>query len=425
MYFDISKDRKYLQLENTIVDLETGIKINIDSAHPAFICEMFKNQFTHSYKHKLMENNELFHKMKQLIYPLISHDKGIVSEYEVRYGMNLIFESSETFSLTTYKTIEESWEFVKTKMLEMLPITPNELIEGFWSDAWEKTKQVAGAVWDKVKEGAQWIVSKGLPWFFEKLESFLLSPVGIGIDVALTAIGIGKIATTLLWGALGAWKIYQLMTGKIPNDAWSYLDIAICFVGLIFTGGAAKGLKATVKAAGRDMSKLGKGALKPILDLISKGGSFLSNALLKPLEWLASIFGSKAQSIISTVKSSINKFFEKLSSLIKPSSGGKSLTAKVIKKGVKTDLVNPVKQVIKGQGPVSVGKALRKGTTAGLALHGAMKGIEGGAKMYGEKKANKEKETLIKIASDEKVLQQTTSASLNDALSQMKALDNQ
>jgi hypothetical protein len=54
-----------------------------------------------------------------------------------------------------------------------------------------------------------------------------------------------------------------------------------------------------------------------------------------------------------------------------------------------------------------------------------MKGIEYGAKKYGEKQANKEKETLIKIASDEKVLQQTTSASLNDALSQMKALDNQ
>ncbi len=134
MVFDISKDKKYLQLENMIVDLETGIKFTIDSAHPAFICEMFKNQFTHSYKNKLIENNELFRKMKQLIYPLISHDKGIVSEYEVRYGMNLISESSETFSYSTYRTIEESWDFVKTKMLDMLPITPNDLVEGWLGD---------------------------------------------------------------------------------------------------------------------------------------------------------------------------------------------------------------------------------------------------------------------------------------------------
>ncbi len=59
MVFDVSKDRRYLQLENMVVDLETGIKFTLDSAHPAFICEMFKNQFTYSYKHKLIENNEL------------------------------------------------------------------------------------------------------------------------------------------------------------------------------------------------------------------------------------------------------------------------------------------------------------------------------------------------------------------------------
>ncbi len=53
MVFDVSKDRRYLQLENMVVDLETGIKFTLDSAHPAFICEMFKNQFAYSYKHKL------------------------------------------------------------------------------------------------------------------------------------------------------------------------------------------------------------------------------------------------------------------------------------------------------------------------------------------------------------------------------------
>jgi len=216
MVFDVSKDKRYLQLENMVVDLETGLKFTLDSAHPAFICEMFKSQFAYSYKHKLIENNELFRKMKQLIYPLISHDKGIVSEYEVRYGMNLIYESSETFSYSTYKTIEESWDFVKTKMLDMLPITPNDLVEGWLGDTWDAIKTGAGKVWDSIKDAASWVLNKGLPWFFEKLEGFLLNPVTIGIEIALTAIGVGKIAGAILWGALGIWKIYQLATqGKL------------------------------------------------------------------------------------------------------------------------------------------------------------------------------------------------------------------
>jgi hypothetical protein len=419
---NISQDKRYLQCENLIVDLETGLRFNSNNPHPVFVCEMFKRQFVDSYKNKLMESKELFSKMKELIYPLIVHDRNLVSEYEVRYGMNMIFESKENFSYSTMRMIEESWDFVKLKMINQFPLIMEE--EGWLDGVWNKTKEIAGNVVDKVKEGATWVLNKGLPWFFKKLESFLLSPVGIGVDVALTAIGIGKIATTIIWGALGAWKIYELMTGIIPNNAWSYLDIAICFVGLIFTGGAAKGLKATIKAAGRDLSKLGKGALKPIIDLISKGATFLSNAILKPLEWLLGIFGPKAQSIITVVKSNINKFFERLSNLIKPSSGGKSLTSRVIKKGVKSDIINPVKAAIKN--PSVVAPALRKGAVAGLAFHGFGKGLEKGIESYGEYKQGQNKEDVEKIAksfSDDQ-LKQSTSYDLSAAIEQMKQLDN-
>ena len=119
MSFNLSVDRKYIQHENMLVNLESGLRFNIDSAHPAVVCEMFKSQFTHSYKFKLMETNDLFSKMKELIYPLINHDKDLVSEYEVRYGMNLISESSEEFNYGTYRIIEESWDFVKTKMINV------------------------------------------------------------------------------------------------------------------------------------------------------------------------------------------------------------------------------------------------------------------------------------------------------------------
>ena len=183
MDFTVSKDRRYVQLESMVVDLETGIKFDLNHAHPSVVCEMFKNQFTHSYKYKLIETNQLFSKMKQLIYPLIQHDKNIVSEYEVRYGMNLIFESSDSFSYTTYKTIEESWDYVKTKMLEVFPITPSELIEGWLDDTWGAIKSGASAVWDKVKQGASWILNKGLPWFFEKLEGTTIPAFRVKIRV--------------------------------------------------------------------------------------------------------------------------------------------------------------------------------------------------------------------------------------------------
>ncbi len=428
MSFNLSVDRKYIQHENMLVNLESGLRFNIDSAHPAVVCEMFKSQFTHSYKFKLMETNDLFSKMKELIYPLINHDKDLVSEYEVRYGMNLISESSEEFNYGTYRIIEESWDFVKTKMINVFPITPTELIEGWLDDAWGAVKKGASWVGDKLKQAGSWILNKGLPWFFQKLESFLLSPVGIGIDVALTAIGIGKIATAVVWGALGIWKVYQLFSGQIPNDIWSYLDIAICLVGLVFTGGAAKGLKAGLKALGRDTSKIARSPIiKPIIQLLGKGLNFIMNAILKPIEWLAKVFGGgKIQEAINVAKSRMKDVFAKLEQTVKPTGPG---LGKTIKQGVKTDIINPAKAALKGKGPVSLGKAAQKGVTWGLATHGAMKGIEGIAKSYGEKQSAKQgaetKQAIIQVASDEKMLQQTASSSLGDALSQMKALDNQ
>jgi hypothetical protein len=416
---NISQDKRYLQCENLIVDLETGLRFNSNNPHPVFVCEMFKRQFVNSYKNKLMESKELFSKMKELIYPLIVHDRNLVSEYEVRYGMNMIFESKEEFSYSTMRMIEESWDFVKLKMINEFPL----IIEDWLDDAWNKTKEVAGNIRDKVKEGATWVLNKGLPWFFKKLESFILSPVGIGIDVALTAIGIGKIATTVIWGSLGVWKIYQLVSGQISNDIWSWLDIGICFLGLIFTGGAAKGLKATIKAAGRDITKLSKGVLRPLIELLGKGINFIIKALAAPFEWLAKTFGSgKMTEVINSAKNGISKIFNNLSQALK-TTGGSELK-KVVGKGIKQDFVNPIKAAIKN--PSVIAPALGKGAAYGLAFHGGMKALERGVGSYGEYKQGQNKKDVEKIAksiSDDQ-LKQSTSYDLKSAIEQMKQLDN-
>ncbi len=432
MDFNISSDKRYLQLEGQIVDLQTGIKFNVESSHPAIVCEMFKHQFTHNYKMKLMETNDLFSKMKQLIYPFINHNKDLVSEYEVRYGMNLIHESADEFNYGTFRTIEESWDFVKSKVLEVFPMTPGDLFEDSWvGDLWDKGVNAVkkGAQWvgDKLKQAGQWILNKGLPWFFEKLEKFLLSPVGIGIDVALTAIGIGKIATTVIWGSLGVWKIYQLFTGKIKNDIWSYLDIAICLVGLVFTGGAAKGIKAGLGALGRDVSKIAKSPiLKPIFQLLSKGLSFITSAILKPIEWLAKTFGGgKVQEMINIAKNKLSNVFKTLETSLKPST--KPGLAGTLKKGVKTDIINPAKAALKD--PALLKKGAIKGAKWGVGTYAAIKGIEKGAQWYGDRQSAKQtqaaQQAFTQIANNDALVQQTVTTSLDDALAQMNALDNQ
>lgn len=365
----ISQDRNYIQIGDVIADLRSNMSFNIDEAHPAFVCEMFKGQFVHSYKNNLVERFELMKKMKSLIQPLLQENADTLLEYEVRFGFNVL---SEEVSFTSIRMIEEAWDFVKFKMLDELPLT---ITEGLWD--W--TKSMANKAWEGIKKGASFIINKGLPWFFEKLENFLLSPVGIGLDVALTAIGVGKIASAVIWGALGMWKIFQLFTGKIKNDIWSYIDIGICLIGLVFTGGAAKALKSVVKGAGRSVGKiLSSPAIKPLVNLIKKGASAILGVLVKSIEWLGKILGPKASSLISTVKSKMTSVIEKLKSVFTTGDG----LGKTIAKGVKGDIINPAKAALKGKGPVSLSKAAAKGTTYGLAFYGLEKGIEKGVQSY-------------------------------------------
>lgn len=443
MNFDVSKDRRYLQLETLIVDLETGLKFDVNYAHPAVVCEMFKNQFTHSYKYQLMESNELFSKMKQLIYPLIKHNKDIVSEYEVRYGMSLIFESKNTFSYTTYKTIEESWDFVKTKMLDAIPVTPEELLESWLGDAWDSVKKGAswvggkikqGAEWvgDKLKQAGSWILNKGLPWFFEKLESFLLNPITIGVEVALTAIGVGKIAGAILWGALGIWKIYQLFTGKLPNEIWTYIDIGICLMGLLLTGGAAKALKAAVGGVGRSVAKLAQlPGIKQLIQLLGKGIGFISNAILKPIEWLAkNLGGPKVSEMIGVAKSKIAEVVKKLETAFSGAAKGPGIGA-TVKQGIKADITNPLKTALKTKSAAELNKAAFKGAKWGVGTGLAMKGIE----KYAENKAKEEEgkisqekakvdQAVGQFASNDETLKSAASTEMSSLLKQFKEMDN-
>jgi hypothetical protein len=397
--FNITGDGRYVQMLGRLVDLHTDISTDIDSPNPIFVCEMYKNQFAFAYKENLFESTDLFKKMKQLIYPMMGNNSGYIMEYEVRYGNNLIFESEDKYR--TEQIILESWDFVKNKLYEQCPMIIQEYSwDEFKSDvgntwnktkevagkAWDKTKEVAGKAWEGIKDAGAWILKKGLPWFFQKLEDFLISPVGIGLDIALTAIGVGKVATGVLWGAILVWKIYQLVSGQLDaTSIWTYLDIAVCVLGVGFSG-AAKAARVTLKAAGKNVAKLGAKFFGPILNVIGKGARWLIGVMLKPLEWLAKALGPNATKLIQTFKGKIDNIFTKMSEAITKAAGSNAPSVgSVVKQQIKRDIVVPGLKAVKGRGPVSIATAAKKGATAGLAFAGGTALLNKGVEAYRER----------------------------------------
>jgi hypothetical protein len=326
-------------------------------------------------------------------------------------------------------------------MLDMLPITPNDLVEGWLGDTWDsiksgasavwdKTKEVAGKVWDSIKDAASWILNKGLPWFFEKLEGFLLNPVTIGVEVALTAIGVGKIAGAILWGVLGIWKIYQLATGKIKSDIWSYLDIGVCLLGLLATGGAAKALKAGIKSTGRSIAKLAKlPGIKQLIQLLAKGVSFIGNMIMKPIQWLTKTFGGpKINEMVNMAKNKLDDVVKKLTDAFNSAKQGPGII-KTAKQGIKTDITNPLKTALKGgKTAAELERAAFKGTLVGTSVGLGMMGIHKYADNKQKEAEKKEKETnkaMVDFASNDETMQQAASSEMQGLLNQFKTMDNQ
>jgi hypothetical protein len=390
MNFNISTDRKYIQIENIILNTETGLKTNILNPNITILCEILKDQILFSYKNKLFERTDLFSLMKKLVYPLIKHDINLLQEYEIKYSMNLIYEDINTFNNHTYKLINESFDFIKKGI---------------------------STVGDKLKQAGNFILNKGLPVFFKKLEEILLNPIAIGIDVALSTLGIGKVAGSILWGSLGIWKIYELSTGKIENSIWSYLDIAVCFIGLIFTGAAVNGIKSVIKGAGRDIGVLLKSpAIKPIIKLLGKGFSFILNALVKPIEWLVKkVGGPKIQEIINLAKSKLKNVFDKLNSLFNPASGQKGIKG-TVSQGFKSDITKPGQDALKNKSALK--SAAIKGAKWGAGTYGAIKGVEYGVN-YLNKNKNKNNQENSQENIDDTVFKNAISSEFENALSQM------
>jgi hypothetical protein len=412
-----TRDGRYVLAFNRIVDVETGLFTVTESPNPFFVCEMFKNQSLFLYKHSIIESTELFSKIRKSLYRLMESDTNMIMEYELKFGKNLILESSDSFLIE--KSIVDSWDFVKNKLSKKYTI----LYEGFFGDLWDKTKNVAGKAWQGIKDAGAWVLNKGIPWIMTKIEEFMMSPVGIGLDVALTALGIGKLATGTIWGILLVWKIYKLVSGKSDaSDVWTYIDMAVCLAGLVFSG-AAKGLKAAFKAAGGNVAKVGGKVLQPILTVMSKGLGGIMNLMVKPLEWISKFLGPKASSMISGFKSRIGEVLKKMETIFKPKAVA-NLTTQTTKTGFKQGVKNYIKkdftEPIRNIKNADLGKATRKGLSWGTGTYVASKGLEKGAKYFASN-SEPSQEDLSKLAQSipDETLKQGIESDMTDLLNKM------
>jgi hypothetical protein len=250
-----------------------------------------------------------------------------------------------------------------------------------------------------------------------------MNPVTIAVDAALTAIGVGKVAGAILWGALLIWKVYLLISGKSDRKSfWTYIDLLVCMIGIAFSG-AAKATFTAFKTAGGAITKIPASILRIITNVIGKGAKGTFNLMIKPIEWLGSVFGAGASKMIQTFKSSFNGIFDDIAKMFAApaSSVAKPGFTKQLRAGIKSDITKPWQAASTAQKVA----AAKKGATMGLAFYGASQGLHKGVEAYVKNKEEKQQQQLaqqvVKSFDDETIKASIDNdPSIAAALAQMK-----
>ena len=164
------------------------------------------------------------------------------------------------------------------------------------------------------------------------------------------------------------------------------------------------------KAAGGSVAKVGGGVLKTIGSVLGKGAKGIFNLMLKPIEWLASIFGKGAQNLISTFKSSFNGIFDDIAKVFSPAVNKAATKTPSLKTILKKDITNPLRAAANTPGAFT--NAAFKGVTTGLAFHGAGEALKGGMDWY---VSNRRKEQEAQMAQAAASMSDETITSTIDA----------
>ena len=306
----ISKDGRFIVYDNLIHEIGVGTKkIEIDN-----IFDIFKKQSLFLYENKQWDNNTLISIGRKLIYEIDS-TSDIILEYEKKF-QNLLTES-----VVSYR----------------------ELNEGLWD--WLKEKGSQAVNWAKGQANA--LLKGGWTYFFDKLRDALTHPAAIAADVALTAIGVGKVPMMIIWGALLAWEIKVLIEKGINLE--TVMNVVFAAVGVLVPA-LSKAGKMSMSGI-KNVEQLAKTSVGgKLLSTFRNGFSKIINGIAEGVKWLSGIFGSKAQSLVSGAVNNFKGKFKDIITFLTPKS---SLTGKKVTSAM-------------------VGSAAQKGAVTGLAWHGGL-----------------------------------------------------
>lgn len=315
----MNEERIYFAKENKSHLLE-------DISLPKWLDILSENsQF--SIKNKLVEIKELTSYHRKITYQLmeglsLNDQLNLMTEYEVKFGDMLLTENVELLE----EGIKDAWNWTKEKVVGR--------VKKFGSFAVKTAKDFSDC-----KSG------KGCAPLFEDFREMLYSPVGIAVDVFLSATGVGKPALILVWGIMLIWDIYLKASGK-PEFSW--LNVIFDMVGMI-SGIFAKGTRAAAWASGLFQKTMGKdikvvvqeGMKNPetakqfsqIGNLIRNGASKITGILGQSAAFLSEKLGMKwAGGMVNKVSEFIAKILEAFG--IKAKLPGVT-TAQGVKSGIK------------------------------------------------------------------------------------------
>lgn len=296
-FIQISRCGKFLMSETKVYSVDDNMSYNVKDLGIDFWLFLCKENTI-----KIVEQNiKMLPKINKFInevafkFSEIFNDYKIIIEFHRKNKGSLIL--TEGYSTDTYKTIlENSWSFFNDYLIKNNYI--NE--EDSWlSKTWNKTKEVAGNVVDKVKSGINWIKEKGISWFFESLRAALFSWGGAAVQVFLSsagslAFGLGPAINFIVWAAMLSYDIYL----GISSNTWNWVYIIIDILGTFTAGPGAKIAHGIFKTAGL----LGKGIGGSLTNIIKKlgttsGGRQLSGMFKNVVSGLSTLLGYVTKAI--------------------------------------------------------------------------------------------------------------------------------
>ena len=324
----LSHNGQYIMYENTLYDIANDNAFNFKNTDVNFWLKFLKENSQKSYNNKVTDFLSIQKIIRETVYGIseIFDEKTknlFILEFEQKYSNKLITEGKDN------DVISLSWDYIIESVSNFLLINEQSEDKGFFS----KLK-------DKVNAGTDWLMNKGLGWFFENLRKALFSWGGAAVQtfLATSTGGVGNVVLVVVWGAMLAWDLLLGIKWE-----WDWANIIIDLVGVVTTGPGAKiiggifqklgimGSKLPLSGIIQKMSTSGSSVVKWFSSMLSKivsGISTIGSYMLQGVSWLSKKLGIKS---LDKVSSQLNtKLKDVVSNISKAST---SLKTKAVKAG--------------------------------------------------------------------------------------------